>query len=127
MVELFIKKHMAVFALAVLIIIMGIVAYAQLPRESTPEIEQPYIFINTTYVGVSARDIESLVTQPLEQELDGMEGLAEITSESRQNVSFIFVEFTSDVDVETALRRVKDRVDLASPGLPDGADEPAVR
>ncbi len=127
MVELFIKKHMAVFALAVLIVIMGIVAYAQLPRESTPEIEQPYIFINTTYVGVSARDIENLVTQPIEQELDGMEGLAEITSESRQNVSFIFVEFTSDVDVETALRRVKDRVDLASPGLPDGADEPAVR
>ena len=127
MIDLFIRKHMAVFALAVLIVIMGIVAYIQLPRESTPEIKQPYIFINTTYVGVSARDIESLVTQPIEQELDGMEGLAEITSESRQNVSFIFVEFTSDVDVETALRRVKDRVDLATPSLPDGADEPAVR
>jgi multidrug efflux pump subunit AcrB len=127
MVELFIKKHMAVFALAVLIVIMGVVAYLALPRESTPEIKQPYIFINTTYIGVSARDIESLVTQPIEQELDGMEGLAEITSESRQNVSFIFVEFTSDVDVETALRRTKDRVDLASPSLPEGADEPTVR
>ena len=127
MVELFIRKHMAVFALAVLIVIMGVVSYVQLPRESTPEIKQPYIFVNTTYVGVSARDIESLVTQPIEQEIDGVEGLAELTSESRQNVSFIFVEFSSDVDVETALRRVKDRVDLAGPNLPDGADEPVVR
>lgn len=127
MIDLFIRKHMAVFALAVLIIIMGVVAYTQLPRESTPEVKQPYIFINTTYVGVSAQDIDSLITRPIEKELDGMQGLDEITSESRQNVSFIFVEFTSDVDVPTALRRVKDRVDLAAPGLPSGADEPMVR
>ena len=127
MIKLFIQKHMAVFSFAALIVIMGIIAYAQLPRESSPEIKQPYIFINTTYVGVSAEDIESLVTQPIEQELDGMDGVKEITSESRQSVSFIFVEFTSDVTVETALRRVKDRVDLAKPRLPDDAEEPFVR
>ena len=127
MIRLFIQKHMAVFSFAVLIVIMGVIAYVQLPRESNPEIKQPYIFINTTYVGVSAEDIESLVTQPIEQELDGMNGVKEITSESRQSVSFIFVEFTSDVTVETALRRVKDRVDLAKPRLPGDADEPFVR
>ncbi|MFW6249693.1 MAG: efflux RND transporter permease subunit [Alkalispirochaetaceae bacterium] len=127
MIKLFIQKQMAVFSFAALIVIMGIIAYVQLPRESSPEIKQPYIFINTTYVGVSAEDIESLVTQPIEQELDGMDGVKEITSESRQSVSFIFVEFTSDVTVETALRRVKDRVDLAKPRLPDDAEEPFVR
>ncbi|MFW6329065.1 MAG: efflux RND transporter permease subunit, partial [Alkalispirochaetaceae bacterium] len=127
MIRLFIEKHMAVFSFAVLIVVMGIIAYVQLPRESTPEIKQPYIFINTTYVGVSAEDIESLVTQPIEQELDGMDGVKEITSESRQSVSFIFVEFSSDVAVDTALRRVKDRVDLAKPRLPQDAEEPFVR
>ncbi|MFP4536562.1 MAG: efflux RND transporter permease subunit, partial [Spirochaetaceae bacterium] len=86
MIKLFIQKQMAVFSFAVLIVIMGIIAYVQLPRESSPEIKQPYIFINTTYVGVSAEDIESLVTQPIEQELDGMDGVKEITSESRQSV-----------------------------------------
>ncbi len=124
MISLFIKKHTAVFSFAVLIVILGVIAYITLPRESSPEIKQPYIFITTTYVGVSASDIETLVTEPIEDELEGVEGLAELTSESRQNVSSIFVEFSSDVTVEEALRRTKDRVDLAD--LPDDADEPHV-
>lgn len=127
MVRLFIRKHMAVFALSVLIVVLGVIAYVTLPRESSPEIKQPYIFITTTYVGVSAADIETLVTEPIENELEGMDGLAELTSQSRQNVSSIFVEFSSDVSVEEALRRTKDRVDIAAPQLPDDSDEPAVR
>jgi len=127
MIKKLIEKHMAVFALAVLIVIMGVLAYARLPRESMPEIKQPYIFITTSYIGVSARDIESLVTDTIERELDGMDGVDEITSESRQNFSFIFVTFTSDVSVEAALRRVKDRVDIARTKLPEAADDPFVK
>ncbi|MCG8479055.1 MAG: efflux RND transporter permease subunit [Spirochaetales bacterium] len=124
MIRLFIEKHTAVFSFACLIVILGVIAYVTLPRESSPEIQQPYIFVTTTYVGVSASDIETLVTEPIEDELEGVDGLAELTSESRQNVSSIFVEFSSDVTVEEALRRTKDRVDLAD--LPDDADEPHV-
>ena len=127
MVRLFIEKHMAVFSLAALIVVLGVIAYATLPRESSPEIKQPYIFITTTYVGVSAADIETLVTDPIENELEGMDGLSELTSESRQNVSSIFAEFSSEVSVEEALRRTKDRVDIAAAQLPDDADEPSVR
>ncbi|TVQ40488.1 MAG: efflux RND transporter permease subunit [Spirochaetaceae bacterium] len=127
MIRLFIEKHMAIFGLAALIVIVGVVAYIGLPRESAPEITQPYIFITTGYVGVSAADIESLVTQRIEQELDGVDGLLTLTSESRQNLSFIFAEFSSDVTVETALQRVKDRVDLARPQLPADSDDPLVR
>lgn len=127
MIRLFIEKHNAVFAFSVLIVIMGVLAYTQLPRESTPEIQEPYIFVTTSYIGASAGDVEALVTEPIEKELDGMAGLDELTSESRQNFSSIFASFTSDVDVETALRRVKDRVDLAKAKLPDGADEPFVK
>ncbi len=127
MIKLFIQRYMAVFIFSLLIVVMGILSYAQLPRESTPEIKQPYIFITTTYVGASAQDVESLITEPIEQELDGLDGLDELTSESRQNFSFIFAEFTSDVTVETALRRVRDRVDLVRPELPADADEPFVR
>ncbi len=127
MIKLFIQKYMAVFIFSLLIVVMGVISYAQLPRESTPEIKQPYIFITTTYVGASAQDVESLITEPLEQELDGLDGLDELTSESRQNFSFIFAEFTSDVTVETALRRVRDRVDLVRPQLPGDADDPFVR
>lgn len=127
MIRLFIEKNMAVFSFSVLIVVLGVIAYITLPRESTPEIRQPYIFITTTYVGVSASDIESLVTQKIENELEGTNGLKELSSESRQNISFIFAEFTSDVSVEEALRRTKDRVDQAIPKLPDDADQPNVR
>jgi multidrug efflux pump len=127
MTRLFIEKTMAVFALVVLIVVLGAISYVTLPRESSPEIKQPYIFITTTYVGVSAADIETLITQKIENELDGMDGLKELTSESRQNISFIFAEFTSDVSVEEALRRTKDRVDTATAQLPADADRPNVR
>lgn len=127
MIRLFIAKHMAVFSLAILIVVLGIIAYATLPRESNPEINQPYIFVTTSYAGVSASDIETLVTDPIENELEGMDGLVELTSTSQQNASSIFVEFSSDVSVGEALQRTRDRVDLAIPSLPTDADEPSVR
>ncbi|SIP87544.1 Multidrug efflux pump subunit AcrB [Alkalispirochaeta americana] len=127
MIRLCIEKYMAVFCFTVLIAVVGVIAYITLPRESSPEVRQPYIFITTTYAGVPANDIETLVTQRIEQELEGLNGLKELSSQSRQNVSFIFAEFTSDVSVEEALRRTKDRVDLAIPELPDDADHPNVR
>ena len=127
MIRLFIEKNMAVFSLSVLIVVLGTIAYLTIPRESTPEITQPYIFITTTYTGVSASDIETLVTHKIENELEGMDGLKELSSESRANVSFIFAEFSSDVSVEEALRRTKDRVDQAVPDLPSDADQPNVR
>ncbi len=127
MIRLFISKHMAVFSLSVLIIILGAISYATLPRETTPDIKIPYIIVTTSYIGVSAKDIESLVTEPIETELEGMNGLSELTSQSRQNVSVVTAEFTTDIDVEEALRRTKDRVDIAVANLPDDADEPNVR
>jgi len=127
MIKFFIEKNMAVFSLALLIATVGSMAYFTLPRESAPEILQPYIFVITTYPGVSASDIESLVTQRIENELEGMNGLSELTSESRANVSFIFAEFSSDVSVDEALRRTKDRVDQAKVNLPADANEPNVR
>ncbi len=127
MIGFFVRKHSAVFCFSALILIAGLMAYFSLPRESVPEIKQPYIFITTTYPGVGAKDVENLVTRVLEEEIDGLEGLHEITSASKQSISFIFVEFTSDVSQETALRRVRERVDIGKSQLPDEADEPVVQ
>jgi multidrug efflux pump subunit AcrB len=127
MVGFFVKKHMAVFSFSILVIIIGIMSYLDLPRESVPEIKQPYIFVTTTYPGIAAKDIENLVTRPIEEEIDGVEGLSEITSSSQQSLSFIVVEFTSDVTVEEALVKVRERVDLAKAFLPDDVDEPVIQ
>ena len=127
MIKFLIKKHTAVFTATLLILILGVTAYISLPRESSPEIKQPWIFVTTVYPGVGARDIESLVTQPIEEEIDGLEGITELSSTSKLNVSSIFVEFSSDIDVETALRKVKERVDVARTSLPDDVDDPNVQ
>ena len=127
MIKFFVKKNTAVFSFSVLVVIAGLMAYFSLPRESIPEIKQPYIFVTTIYAGVGAKDIENLVTRVIEEEIDGIEGLDEIQSSSQQSLSFIFVKFTSDVDQETALRKVRERVDIAKSELPDDADEPVVK
>ncbi len=127
MIAWILKQRTAIYAAALLVVIVGVMAYMSLPREDNPEIKQPWIFVTTVYGGVPPADIESLVTRPLEEALDGLEGVSKISSESRQSVSSIFVEFDSDTATETALRRVKDRVDGARGDLPDDADEPLVK
>ncbi|MBD3346507.1 MAG: MMPL family transporter, partial [Chitinivibrionales bacterium] len=127
MIKLSVNKRIAVFTMALLILTMGLISYMGLPRESTPEIKQPYIFVTTVYPGVGAKDVETLVTRPIEQEIDGIEGIKEITSSTQQSLSMIIIEFTSDVEVETALRRVKDRVDIAESELPDAVEDPLVK
>ncbi len=127
MLEAISKKYLAVFVFAALIIIMGLYSYAKLPRESSPEIRRPLIFITTVYPGVSPKDIEALITEEIEAELEGLEGLEKIKSDSQLGVSMIRAEFTGDTDVELALRRIKERVDTAKAKLPLDAEEPVVR
>lgn len=127
MIRLFIERNRAVFLGALLVLVVGTMSYIRLPRESSPELKQPWIFVTTVFAGVAPQDVESLVTIPIEDKIDGLEGLSKITSESRQSVSSIVVQFTSDVSVETALRRVKERVDAAKPDLPTDVTAPDVR
>lgn len=126
MIAFLIRKSAAVFTFALLIVVAGIGAYLALPRESMPQIEQPYIFVTTAYPGVSASDIEQLVTQPLEEEIDGIDDIDKITSTSSQSFSFITVEFSSGVSVDEALRKVREQVDAVRNELPSEADDPVV-
>ena len=116
-----------VFLLAIMILIFGLFAYDQVPKEQFPEVELPQVYINTPYFGNSAADIENLVTRPIEKELQSVDGLKVIRSTSVQDFSVITVEFNSDEDFDDALQRTKDAVDKAKPELPSDLDtEPTV-
>ena len=118
----------SVFLLAIMILIFGLYAYEQVPKEQFPEVELPQVYINTPYFGNSAADIESLVTRPLEKELQGVDGVKVIRSTSIQDFSVITVEFNSDEDFDDALRRVKDAIDIAKTELPSDLDtDPVVQ
>ncbi len=127
MINFVVRKHAAVYTLSVLILVIGVVSYVGLPKEASPEIKQPYIFVTTVYPGVAAKDVENLVTRPIETELDGLEGLEDLSSSSQQSLSFIFATFSSSMTVERALQKVRERVDIARAQLPADVDEPVVR
>ena len=114
-----INNTTSVFLLAILIIVMGVGAYISMPRESFPEIVQPTIYVGTTYPGNSPKDIENLVTRPLEKKITTIPGIKSLKSTSIQDYSTIIVEFNLDKNVKDALQEVKDKVDKAKKDLPN--------
>lgn len=122
-----VDNRTSVFVLTFMIMVFGISMYNSMPKEAYPEISMPNIFINTVYPGNSAKDIENLVTRPIEKELGGISEIKELTSSSAQDFSIIIAEFDMDVDVDEAMRKVKDAVDKAKVELPnDLPSEPDV-
>ncbi len=121
-----IRKHTTIFVLVLFIVVTGIISYVTLPREAAPEVKIPYIIITTIYPGVAPEDIETLVTREIEKELKTIKDVREITSSSSESFSVIAVEFEPTVEMDIALQRVKDKVDIAKPDLPDDAEEPAI-
>jgi multidrug efflux pump subunit AcrB len=127
MTKFAVKNAVTTLVLALILILAGIGSYRSLPLESFPEMKIPLIFVTTIYPGASPEDMEKLVTEKIEDKLEGLDGLKKVTSTSGEGYATVQVEFNPDVVVETALRRVKDKVDEAKPDLPADAEEPVVQ
>ena len=121
-----IKFRVAVFVFVIALTIMGIISYVQVPREGSPDITIPYVFITAPYEGVAPSEIENLVTIPLEKQFNDLENVKDVTSTSSEGLSLTVIEFTPKEDLNNALQRVKDKIDLAAPDLPRDLDEPMV-
>ncbi len=122
-----IDRRSSVFALMLIIIIVGIYSYIVLPRESTPDITMPVVMVVTTYEGVTSGDIESLITHPIERKLKGLKDVEKISSVSAEGSSMITIEFIPDVDIDNALQWVRDKVDQAKGDLPrDLENDPSI-
>jgi multidrug efflux pump subunit AcrB len=122
-----VKNRVSVLVLLVIIVIIGMYSYRVLPRESTPDITIPYVFVRTDYRGVSASDIETAITIKIEKKLKGLNKVKNISSVSSQGLSQINIEFLPGTDINEVLPRVKDKVDEARNDLPtDLENEPMV-
>ena len=95
---------------------MGISSYFSMPRESFPEIKETKIYISSVFPGNTAEDVEKLITDPLEEELQNLSGVVNITSTSQEDYSMIMIEFEESMTVEEAKVRVKDKVDIKKAG-----------
>jgi multidrug efflux pump subunit AcrB len=122
-----INNRVSVLVMVVLIAIMGIQSYLSIPKEAQPDITIPNIIVITLYPGVSPVDMESLVTKKLEEELATISDIKEMMSTTTEGYSSINLEFNTDVNIDEALQKVREKVDLAKPELPSAAEDPIIQ
>lgn len=108
------------------VVLIGIMFYRQLPVDLYPEIDLNMVSVMTSYPGAGSEDIEANVTRPLEDALNSTENIKKITSNSKDGVSFIMLEFDWGSDMNSIMNNVRDKVDMVSGMLPDGANDPMI-
>jgi multidrug efflux pump subunit AcrB len=122
-----IANRTTVYIFTVLLIVFGIIQYRATPKERFPEIVFPYYMVGTIHPGTAPADVENLITRPIEKQLEGIDGIKQISSNSIQDYSSIFIEFELSVDDTQAYLDVKQAVDDARPELPaDLFQEPQI-
>jgi multidrug efflux pump len=124
--ELCIRRPVLATVMSLLITLIGAVSYDRLTVREYPQIDEPVVTVETTYVGAGAEIMESQVTQPLEESLAGIEGVDVMSSISRAERSSITIRFNLDRNADDAAADVRDRVGRARDLLPDDIDEPVI-
>ena len=107
------------------IAIMGVVSFTRLGIDLFPDIESNAMLVMTTYPGASAEDIETNVTRPIENVLNGVDHLKHMTSTSKENISVVALEFQYGYDIDILVNDVRDKLDMLST-LPDGVSQPII-
>ncbi len=118
-----VENRTTVYLITVIIAFVGLFSYNTIPKEQFPDIVVPTIYVQTIYPGSSPKDIENLVTKPIEKQIKSISGVKKLKSQSIQDFSIITVEFDTDVDVKEAKQKVKDEVDKAKVDLPTDLDK----
>jgi len=121
-----ISHSRTILAALILILVSGTISYINIPKESEPDINIPIIYVNATLDGVSPVDAERLIVRPIEQELRVIEGVKEMRSTGYEGGANVTLEFEAGFDADKAMDDVREKIDLATPKLPDETDEPTV-
>ncbi len=104
--------------------ILGVFALTRLPVDNFPDVESNVIMVMSSYPGASAEDVENNLTKLLENSLNGVSDLKNLTSNSRENIAVLTLEFEYGTDIDEATNDVRDKLDMISQQLPDGASLP---
>lgn len=115
-----------VLTVMALLLVAGFLAYQSLPKESFPAIDIPYFYVSVSQTGVAPRDAERLLAKPVEDRLEGLDGLNNISSTSTTGHVSVFLEFDVNADKDEALSDIRAALDGVTTELPDDAKEPTV-
>lgn len=121
-----IRKPVTTALVFIAVIVLGLYSLVNLPVDLYPDMDAPYVSVMTSYPGANASEIETNITKILEDQLNGVDELKEITSKSEDNLSIITLEFDWGGDIDQAVNDVRSVIDLVYDDLPDGVSRPTV-
>ncbi|MBN2480331.1 MAG: efflux RND transporter permease subunit [Bacteroidales bacterium] len=121
-----VKKPITTLMIFLAVVVFGIYSLINLPIDLYPDIEFPAITVVTTYSGANASDIETNISVPIEDALNSVDKLQEITSISRDNISVVFAEFEYETDLDEAANEIRDGLSFIEEILPEGAGKPTI-
>ncbi len=122
-----IRRPVLSIVFSLIIIIFGIVAFTFLEVREYPSVDPPIVTVSTSYPGANSEVIETQITEPLEESLNGIDGIKSLTSQSREGSSQITIEFSLERNLEDASNDVRDRVSRSLSNLPKDVDPPVVQ
>jgi multidrug efflux pump len=125
--DLSVKRPVFAAVVAMLMAVVGLIGFFNLSVREYPDVDPPIVSVETRYIGAAASVVESRITQVLEEQLAGLEGLQTISSRSRDGQSDITIEFAAGRNVDSAANDVRDRVGAAAGSLPTEVEPPVVR
>lgn len=120
------SRTRTILSLLVFFCLWGMIAYYQIPKESTPDVKIPIIYVSLVHEGISPQDAQRLLLRPLEQELRNIEGIKEMRSTAFEGGGYVLLEFSAGFDADRARYDVGDRVDMAKTKLPQDTKEPTI-
>lgn len=126
LIDTVLNKRPAVMLIFVTLVLAGIYSYIIIPKESNPDINIPIIYVSMEHEGISPKDAEKLLVRPIEQELNAIEGVKEMTSAAYEGGANVVLEFNAGFDADKALDDVRVAVDKAKLELPEETDDPIV-
>ena len=122
-----IKRPVVAIVFSLLLVVFGAVSLSNMPVREAPDIDLPIVNVSTIYPGASAQIVETKITQIIEDQMAGIQGIKSIRSSSRDTISRITVEFELSRDIDAAANDVRDQVSRVVGRLPDDADPPAIQ
>lgn len=126
-IEASLSRKRALLMLLAFLLVAGLSAYINIPKESDPDVPIPFIYVSVGHEGISPEDAERLLLRPLEKELRSIEGIKEMKSTASSGHASVVLEFYIDVDIKDALIDVREQVNQAKGKLPQESDEPIVK
>lgn len=124
--ELSVKRPVAVVMAILVFVVLGIYSVTMLPLDAMPEMDLKMAVVMTTYSNVGSEEIESLVTEPIEEAIASVSGLDTMQSQSMEGMSVVMAQFTNNTDIDEAISTIENNIDMVSMMLPEDASEPTV-